>query len=617
MTGAKQKPALHLTAARLIILITAVVPMAGTSICQAQTTKVFLLAGQSNMVGWCYNSSLPPELQQSRPDIQIYFDGAWTYLRQGLGGTASCFGPEITFCRDIVDAQPEENIVFIKYAVSGTSLWNDWRATDGAQYINFINAVDDALLSVSEPEVIGMIWMQGESDAWSNHSTLEHAQQYQQNLTVFIQHIRADLAVPDLPFVIGKISQSSVWTWKDIVRQAQINVSQTVANTAIFSTDDLPRLSDDMHYNASGTITLGQRFADAANTLTLPTNSFCSSTEANVLGWRYTVPDDSNRVLVVGVCAEDDDPCDLIIDSVKYNYVDCNEVSGSSRMISRDGRYLITQLFYLLEDDLPAGGNYRVEINFSGSVNKRCGGAVTLSNIDQQGPHAVATSETHDANSISTDINIQSDGAWIVDIVGCTGETAVGAGSDQITQFNIDAVNVTAAGSIKPATSAGPTTTGWNLSDGNCTTAHSVAAFTAVLNTISGHVHGLDDMAIEGVTVIVDAGTISDTTDPNGYYEVPVGHNWSGIVEPIKDGYLFGPSQRTYDQVSNNLPAQDYNDISIYDIDEDGLIGWGDFYILSENWLQSGPEIPGDFHRDQNNTVDLLDFAEFANVWAQ
>ena len=101
----------------MIILALASLLAHSGSLCHAQTTKVFLLAGQSNMVGWCPNSTLPVELQSPRPDIQIYWNGVWTYLQPGLGGSSSYFGPEIKLCRDIVDAQPSENIVFVKYAV--------------------------------------------------------------------------------------------------------------------------------------------------------------------------------------------------------------------------------------------------------------------------------------------------------------------------------------------------------------------------------------------------------------------------------------------------------------------------------------------------------------------
>jgi hypothetical protein len=580
----------------------------GTSVSTAETTKVFLLAGQSNMVGWAYNSNLPQEYQSPRPDIQIYWNGTWTYLQPGLAGDSSRFGPEIKLCRDIIELRPNEDIVFVKYAVGGTNLWNDWRPVDGAQYINFMNAIDNALLSVNEPEIIGMLWMQGESDAWPIHSTLEHAQEYEQNLTDFIHQVRIDLGVPDLPFIIGQISQSSVWPWGDIVRQAQVNVSQTVPNTALFDTNDLSLLSDNMHYNAGGMITLGARFAGAINALTLPFDSFSGSFEDNILSWRYTTLQDSNRV-----CGEDDDPCDLLIDSVKYDYEDMNEIPGSRQEVYADGRYIATQLFYMLENELPAAGNYRLEINFSGNVNVRCGGAVTLSGTDQQSPYPVTINSCQDSNDISTDVAIQSDGAWVVDIIGCNSEQ-VTAHDGQMTKFNTGGGNIITSGSIKPAILSGLVTVGWNINDSNSTAVHSAAVFSAGLNTISGQVREINDVPIEGVEITADAVGVSALTDPNGYYEIPVVHNWSGMVEPVKQGYLFGPSKRTYNEISDNLEAQDYEDIRPYDLDGDERLGWGDISVLCENWL-SGPDAPGDFHKDGNNIVDFMDFAAFAKVW--
>jgi hypothetical protein len=85
--------------------------------------------------------------------------------------------------------------------------------------------------------------------------------------------------------------------------------------------------------------------------------------------------------------------------------------------------------------------------------------------------------------------------------------------------------------------------------------------------TISGHVVELDGSTpVEGMLIqaddndindINDVNDVNDVTDANGFYELFVDSNWSGIVTPYKDGYIFGPNAYTYTDVN-----QDYNDMN-------------------------------------------------------
>jgi hypothetical protein len=145
--------------------------------------------------------------------------------------------------------------------------------------------------------------------------------------------------------------------------------------------------------------------------------------------------------------------------------------------------------------------------------------------------------------------------------------------------------------------------------------AHSVAAFAPASRIIAGRVSEPNGVPIGGVSVLVDANDVNIVTDPNGYYRVLVPPHWSGEVMPKKDSHLFSPSERTYSEVITDLLDQHYEDISIYDLDGDGLIGWGDVRVIHENWLVSGPNVPGDVHHDEDEIVNFPDFADFASVW--
>ncbi len=236
--------------------------------------RIYILGGQSNMVGVGLNAELPAGLQLPQPEVQVYAAGqldptksnVWADLQPGVGFNEFCFGPEITFGHDMADAQSSD-VILIKYSVGGTSLWSDWHAPDisdpngGPQYEAFINTVNGALAGLSlgyEPYIAGMIWMQGESDS----SDLDRAQAYEQNLTDLIQSIRSDFGVPNMPFVIGQISNQYGYTYGPAVQQAQYNISQTLPNTALVVTDDLTLNADNIHFDAAGQIMLGRRFAD-------------------------------------------------------------------------------------------------------------------------------------------------------------------------------------------------------------------------------------------------------------------------------------------------------------------------------------------------------------------
>ena len=157
---------------------------------------------------------------------------------------------------------PEENVALIKHARGATTLAVDWNPDNpGGLYAGLIADVNAAMTEITtrnpDGELAGMIWMQGESDAFS----LEYAQAYETNLRNFIESVREDVGVADLPFVIGKIPPDPTWTHYDLIRQAQENVAASMDNVSIISTDDLPVTSH--HYNTTGQQMLGERFANA------------------------------------------------------------------------------------------------------------------------------------------------------------------------------------------------------------------------------------------------------------------------------------------------------------------------------------------------------------------
>lgn len=248
--------------------------------------KAFIFAGQSNMQGWGVCSELLPELQQAQTVKMYSFDkyissssaviNGWTSLRPGVTQSdPTHFGSEITFGKDIATQFPSDNFGIIKVSVGGTDLSGYWRSpssggTVGTGYNTLIAQVNAAISDLSlnyQVQIVGMAWMQGEGD--TNNSV--QANEYQSNLTNLIGDVRAYYGVPNMPFVLGKITTTGWGTYCDTVRQAEANVIGTVANTALFDTLDLSTYPVGVfaayHFNTNGQIALGSRFAAAMGSL--------------------------------------------------------------------------------------------------------------------------------------------------------------------------------------------------------------------------------------------------------------------------------------------------------------------------------------------------------------
>ncbi|MBL4632006.1 MAG: hypothetical protein JKY14_12940 [Paraglaciecola sp.] len=277
-------------------------------LCQSADFKLFVLGGQSNMNGFGYTKDLPQHLNQSidgvyifqgRPDADdapIAGQGKWEVVQPGHGiGFSSNgkvnkhtlrFGVELSFAHKLRTLYPDDNIAIIKYARSGSSIaieaagkfgaWDpDYKGKSGVnQYDHFLNTLINARSDMDidadgVPDTLipmGIIWMQGESDAAYSESI---AKAYYGNLKRLMDLFRASLLVDDLPVVMGKISDSwdnkegKVWPHGELVQYAQEKFAKQDSNAAIIRATRYYQYSDTWHYTSAGYIDLGEKFADA------------------------------------------------------------------------------------------------------------------------------------------------------------------------------------------------------------------------------------------------------------------------------------------------------------------------------------------------------------------
>ena len=263
--------------------------------------KVFILAGQSNMVGWGDSAKLPDAMQTGSDRVHMFENGKWQPLKpnrkaqknqEKFGMTEFSFGPEVAFGHEMAKAWPDETIGIVKLAVGGTSIltWKpDWSKEDanrvgqgrvGSLYKKLIEKVQQAR-NVKDIEIVGFVWVQGGGDM----KNVTVAKEYLDNLKSLVAAVRKDTGVPDLPFLCGSMRRTddpddlSDLTPKRIggpypgiqwVVKAQWDAQKAIPNTHTVILRDIKKHPMNVHYDTEGQLEVGKLFAKEFLLMTKP-----------------------------------------------------------------------------------------------------------------------------------------------------------------------------------------------------------------------------------------------------------------------------------------------------------------------------------------------------------
>jgi hypothetical protein len=213
-----------------------------------EVLPVYLMLGQSNMVGNKADPALLPEhLREVQADTLIY-KGDWLELAPGVAQDIG-FGPEISFAHEL-----RQVIGIIKVAGGGTTLAENWNP-NGNLYAKAIQTIRKA--ARSRPiKIRAILWMQGESDG----KTKAHADAYKTNLEETVASLRR--SVGHVPFVLCRVnSPLSRYPYTETVRQAQMTAN--IPDYRWMDCDGLTTVDDGIHFDAASQVQLGLMFADA------------------------------------------------------------------------------------------------------------------------------------------------------------------------------------------------------------------------------------------------------------------------------------------------------------------------------------------------------------------
>ena len=186
-----------------------------TALAADEVMRVFIFAGQSNMVGSDANAERIDDFPDFRGAGVPQKDVLYSYIL-GNGVEASkgwvalqplrSFGPEVTFARR-VKQQVRGPIAIIKSAVGGTTVAFDWNpdAPDKGQklYPRTLRLIRESLQELDKRgvryRIEAVMWHQGENDMLDR----KLGSHYAEGLTRLVARLREDLKAPELKWFIA------------------------------------------------------------------------------------------------------------------------------------------------------------------------------------------------------------------------------------------------------------------------------------------------------------------------------------------------------------------------------------------------------------------------------
>lgn len=189
-----------------------------------KTTRVFVFAGQSNMVGSDSHAKdiehFPPFEGLQEPQDKVLFSyviGRENKKRSDGWGplqpVSGVVGPELSFARK-VHSRTGAPVAIIKCAAGGTHLGGDWNPDDLSgfkMYPLLLETVRSSLAALKKKGIRyrleGFMWHQGENDMFND----EYKANYGANLKNLVSRLRRDLETPELPIFVGELCTKTVW----------------------------------------------------------------------------------------------------------------------------------------------------------------------------------------------------------------------------------------------------------------------------------------------------------------------------------------------------------------------------------------------------------------------
>jgi len=224
---------------------------------------IFILSGQSNMAG---RGIVEPQDTVPNPRIlAMNLQDKWVVAKEPL----HLYQPKLTgldaglsFARELLKHVGDSiTIGLVPTAVGGSPIesWMNDSVFNGVRlYSNF---KDKAGTAMKYGEIKGIIWHQGESDAFPAKIPV-----YKEKLETVLTRFRTFIGNDSLPIIMGELGsytrpESRQKNW-NIINSIIVKVPKDLKDCYVVPTSDLTCNPDYVHFNNKSQRILGKRYAD-------------------------------------------------------------------------------------------------------------------------------------------------------------------------------------------------------------------------------------------------------------------------------------------------------------------------------------------------------------------
>lgn len=227
----------------------------------------FLMIGQSNMAGRGNFGEVPP-IQNNR--CFMLRMGRWQAMSEPINPDRAIFRKDCTCGVSLGASFADEYEKFTGLEVGlipcadGGTIIEQWQPGE----LLYDHAVMTAKLAMRTSFLSGILWHQGESNCRNLNE-----EEYRRLFFNLMDSLRRDLGMPDLPLIIGEISEhiNPKHGMQDAPKLNKLlhQLQKEYPNCAIVEAKELPLKDDGVHYTSASCRELGKRYFEAYKTLAL------------------------------------------------------------------------------------------------------------------------------------------------------------------------------------------------------------------------------------------------------------------------------------------------------------------------------------------------------------